>query len=114
MIDILAKKAGRQANPQIAEYNGIYIRFAGLISEKPNWLTNISAAELHQDIVENLSSLENKLSRPAANKKLPLKARIDEVKGWLGVDREVERSAESVWDDSFTALLLNCLMKVNC
>lgn len=114
LIDILAKKAGRQANPQIAEYNGIYIRFAGLISEKPNWLTNISAAELHQDIVENLSSLENKLSRPAANKKLPLKARIDEVKGWLGVDREVERIAESVWDDSFTALLLNCLMKVNC
>jgi hypothetical protein len=97
LIDMLAKKAVWQTNPQIAESNGIYLRFPGLINEKPDWLTNQSAAALHQDILENLSSLENKLSRPAANKKLPLKARIDEVKGWLGVEREVERLNKSVW-----------------
>lgn len=97
LIDMLVKKAGREATPQIVECNGMYLRFAGLMNEKPDWLTNLSAAALHQDIVENLSSLENKLSRPAANKKLPLKARIDEVKGWLGVEREVESIKDCDW-----------------
>ena len=67
LIDMLAKKAVWQTNPQIAESNGIYLRFPGLINEKPDWLTNQIRSCAASDILENLSSLEKTL-RPAANK----------------------------------------------
>lgn len=116
LIEMLAKKAGREATPQVAACNGIYMTLPGLINEKPEWLTDLSAAALHQDIVENLSSLEHKLSRPAANNKLPLKARIDEVKGWLGVEREVERIAEAVWEcvEAEQQSILNTFVDTAC
>ncbi len=102
LIDMLAKKAGMEAAAQVATINGMFVVLKGIVNEKPAWLSDCSAAALHQDITEKLGSLEYKLGRPAANKKLPLKARIDEIKGWLGVEREVDLIDRSSWITSFS------------
>lgn len=104
LINMLHKAAGLKAYSEITESHEMFVSFEGRVTEKPDWLKDISAAGLHRDIVSNLNSLENRLSRPAANKILPLQARIEEVKGWLGVKQGVERIIGAVWLPSDSAL----------
>lgn len=101
IIDMLARKGGVNTNHNMLSSNEFFITFKGIVTEKPHWLTACSAASLHEDIAQRLDSLENRLGRPLANRKLPLRARIEEVKGWLGVEREVTCISNSQWFNEY-------------
>jgi ATP-dependent Lhr-like helicase len=59
--------------------------------EKPGWMSWAHAATLDAAIQARIDKLERILGRPDANKRLPMSARLDEVRGWLHLDDEVSR-----------------------
>ncbi len=70
--------------------NDWYMRLGLTSFVKPSWLTSAGRATLDIEIASRLEHLERVLGRPRANVHLPLEARIDEVRGWLQIDIELE------------------------
>lgn len=98
VLDMMARRAGKEIKSTIAVNNEYYIAIKGNCSKKPAWMTAYSAASLRLGIVEQLAKLEYALGRPYVNKKLPLKVRIEEVKGWLKLDEEVAWIRAGQWE----------------
>jgi len=71
--------------------NGWLMRLPAGALEKPGWMAEVSAAALDVTIRARIDGLERVLGRPAANKRLPMDVRLDEVRGWLQLDNEVSQ-----------------------
>ena len=54
-------------------------------------MTSSGGATLDIAIASRLERLERDLGRPWANARLPQDVRIDEVRGWLQIDDELDR-----------------------
>ncbi len=85
-----------------------YVQCAGS-SARPAWLAQATAAALAPAIDARLEALERLLGRPNANRILPRAVRLDEVRGWLGLDDECDHLRAAVWkpvaDDDVRAIL---------
>lgn len=85
-----------------------YVQCAGS-SARPAWLAQATAAALAPAIDVRLEALERLLGRPNANRILPRAVRLDEVRGWLGLDDECDHLRATVWkpvaDDDVRAVL---------
>ena len=66
--------------------------------EKIPLLDGVSPARLELAISNDLDRLERDLARPRDNVKLPVKWRIEEVKGWLDLANELDAIQGSVWE----------------
>ncbi len=86
-----------------------YMQCAGS-SARPVWLAQATAEGLTWAIDARLDELERLLGRPDANRNLPRAVRLDEVRGWLGLDDECDHLRAAVWqpvtDDDIRAVLL--------
>jgi len=97
VLDMIARRAGKEIKSSIVSSNEFYIAINGNWEDKPDWMSTYSAAALQMDMAEHLESLEHALARPYVNRKLPLKARIEEIKGWLHLPEEVEWIRGAQW-----------------
>lgn len=87
VIELAADQGGEGKNrPTVNDW---YLRLTSVALEKPAWLTNSGLATLDLAITSRLDQLEHKLGRPRANSFLPYEARIDEVRGWLQIESEL-------------------------
>ncbi len=78
-------------------------------SAKPAWFAQATVGGLTSAIDARLDELERLLGRPATNRDLPRAIRLDEVRGWLGLDDECDHLRAVVWqpvmDDDVRAVL---------
>lgn len=85
-----------------------YMQCAGS-SARPAWLAQATTGGLTWAIDARLDELERLLGRPDANRTLPRAVRLDEVRGWLGLDDECDHLRAAVWqpvmDDDIRAVL---------
>lgn len=84
----LAVAAHGSTGPRVAS-NGWHLRLTSGGPARPAWMTSASRAQLEVLVADRLDKLERTLGRPRANSRLPVEARLDEVRGWLGLDVEV-------------------------
>lgn len=94
-LELLAAR-GRDAPAPRAITDWMLALPAGLRA-KPGWLAPSSPATLDSAVAGRLAELERTLGRPAANRRLPLEARLDEVRGWLRLDDELARCRAACW-----------------
>lgn len=64
---------------------------------KPSWILRGTPALLELAISTQLESLERTLARPRANRELPRLVRVNEVSGWLQLERELEVVERAEW-----------------
>ncbi|WP_229394991.1 DEAD/DEAH box helicase [Methanosarcina sp. DH1] len=87
---------------KINEINDWYICFHDIdFSGRPEAFTRLNLSMLKLSLQENeklLSKLEKIMSRPHANKTLPLKVRLLEIWGWLNPDFEIKSLINSSWE----------------
>lgn len=97
IIRMIAANADK--TKEMASANGFFIRLhlQGGCDNKPEWLINTGSGLLELSLANNIDSLEKKLGRPWANKLLPIEARIDEIRGWLKLEQELDRIKNSQW-----------------
>ena len=88
VIELAAAQAKKQSDG--IEINDWYLKVNSTSFEKPAWLTSSGTATLDIAIESRLDNLERKLGRPRANVHLPRAVRIDEVRGWLRIDEELD------------------------
>ena len=78
-------------------------------SARPAWLAQATVGTVTSAMDARLDSLERLLGRPHANRSLPRAVRLDEVRGWLGLDEECDHLRAAVWqpvmDDDVRAVL---------
>lgn len=84
---------------------------------KPRWLqAGVGPATLEVALGSRLEALEHALGRPTANRRLALDMRLDEVRGWLQLEREVEGIRKSEWlcelDDRIPRLLQRLISEI--
>ncbi len=95
VIELAAAHRGHQLAKDAS--NEWYLRLSAGSVDKPTWLTGVGPATLDLQIASHLETLERTLGRPAANKRLPIDVRIDEVRGWLHLEAEVAQLHASRW-----------------
>ena len=80
---------------------------------KPSWLKEVGPATLEVSISRNIDRLERTLGRPLSNKKLPIDVRVDEVRQWLQLGKELKHFEDCIWvpvsdPDKIIALKILC------
>jgi ATP-dependent helicase Lhr and Lhr-like helicase len=97
IIELIYSEA--QAKKKLKTVNSFFIVIPIDDNEivKPVFVRNASSALLEIGLVKNLDLLERRLGRPLANKKLPLDLRVEEVKRWLNLQKEVAVLREAEW-----------------
>lgn len=95
VLELLA--AQDLGTPDPAEINDWCLILPADVADKPAWLTHPRPATLHLAVAARLERLEEMLGRPAANKRLPLDARLDEMRGWLRLDEELVSLRGAPW-----------------
>jgi ATP-dependent Lhr-like helicase len=88
VIELAAEQASHRLERH--DVNDWYMKLTGSSLRKPTWLTSSSPATLDVAIAARLEHLERGLGRPRANAHLPQAIRIDEVRGWLQIDDELD------------------------
>jgi hypothetical protein len=73
------------------------INFPWAVTSKPEWMQAPNLRALETAIESHLDQLESTLGRPYANRKLPTRIRVKEVRGWLQLDSEVAALIASKW-----------------
>jgi ATP-dependent Lhr-like helicase len=89
VIELAAEQAGLR--PEQVKVNDWFLTLASSSLAKPSWLTGAGRAMLEIAIASRLDRLERGLGRPSANARLPQDVRIDEVRGWLQIDDELDQ-----------------------
>lgn len=87
-------------NPEARDFisaNEWYLKLRGHISNKPNFLQEVSANTVVLLAHQKIQTLETILARPHSNRLLPMGPRIHEVLEWLNVGGEVKTVRESIW-----------------
>jgi ATP-dependent helicase Lhr and Lhr-like helicase len=78
-------------------------------SAQPAWLAQATVGAITPAMDARLDSLERLLGRPNANRSLPRPIRLDEVRGWLGLEEECDHLRAALWqpvmDDDVRAVL---------
>jgi len=96
VINLAFLLMGKQAAE--IKVNEWFLQLPEVVTEKPSWLVNVSPGHLEMELPFRTDSLEKFLGRPLANKKLPLEARIDEVRGWLNIEEELVHIKSAKWN----------------
>ncbi len=81
----------------LGEVNDLYLTLSNDKLDKPSWMISSNPAILSLGLAEKLKHLEFHLARPWANRKLPSEIRLDEIRGWLRLDEEVDLIRNSIW-----------------
>jgi ATP-dependent Lhr-like helicase len=110
VIGLAAAQAGNQSERLMV--NDWYLRLTATSLDKPSWLTSSGPATLDIAIASRLEQLEHGLGRPWANAHLPQTVRIDEVRGWLNVDDELEHFRRSRFSRVTDVALRNVLLSL--
>ena len=98
MLELIAASGAHLPGvPGPGAINEWFLRLPAGVRDKPAWLTRAGPATLDLAIAGRLEALERALGRPAANKRLPFEARLDEVRGWLRLGEELARLRDAVW-----------------
>jgi hypothetical protein len=93
--------------------NEWYLTLDGLGVDKPRWIQDLSGWKIELVVTSKLNSLEHVLGRPMANRRLPLAARVHEVKEWLHIEEELACLKTCIWTsdiDEDVALVLEGLV----
>ncbi len=107
VLELGLNSAGISGRIKVNEW---YLKSKRDLSSKPAELNELSAALLEFDLVEQVDRLERRLGRPFANERLPFDLRLDEVKGWLSLEEEVEFINLSRWSSAGSKELEDVLL----
>jgi len=93
---VLGLLADEQDSVRVTDW---YIRLpATQGAVKPPWVANPRPAVLALQLYERLDTLERQLARPAANRRLPVEARLEEIREWLDLDAEIAAMRAARWE----------------
>ncbi len=113
---VIQLAAATAARPEMrVVVNEWYLALPGHGESKPYWIDTVSKWDIELAIGEKLDWLEHMLGRPRSNKRLPIEARIDEVKHWLCLEDELRRLKGATWTseiDPDVAATLEDLVRV--
>lgn len=110
---ILQLAADAARPPAEISVNEWYLTLDGAGVDKPRWIQDPGGWEIEVAVTSKLNSLEHVLGRPMANRRLPLDARVHEVKEWLHIEEELDCLKTCIWTsdiDEDLALILNGLV----
>jgi len=93
VLELAARDTPTHAGPMITPW---FIRCPPLAGP-PSWLLKATTALLELRIIARLDVLERTLARPYANLALPIAIRVDEVRGWLDIDGELNEIHRAQW-----------------
>lgn len=83
------------------------IVFPGYVTGKPSVLDRLAASDLEQMLPGNVNRLAKELGRRQALNGLPEVLKLEEVRRWLGLDKQVSAIRRSVWQMADGALKRN-------
>jgi len=81
---------------------------------KPEWMSRVGAGMVELEVHKRVEKLERTLGRPRSNRKLPLQVRIEEIKSWLQIDKEIGLLRNCLWvpvEDSDHIKALHILLR---
>lgn len=76
---------------------------------KPEWISSLGPSMIEIQIGNKIGKLERSLGRPLSNKKLPMNLRIEEVRQWLQIERELQIINKSSWVNISDKDILNVM-----
>ncbi len=97
LLEMIFALSGRKTELKRSNPLFITVDTKVLLSNALNSLKLVSATLLEMSIASRIDSLENRLGRPYANKKLSEDLRLKELKSWLNLSTEVKVFRESHW-----------------
>jgi len=89
--------AAREPDSGVGSVTAWYLTLKGDVGVKPRWLTRSGAALLDATLADNLERLERTLARPRANRHLPDRLRLVEVREWLDTENEIRHIQDAEW-----------------
>lgn len=87
VIELAAQYANSREKK--VQANHWFLRVPGVVTQLPGWMLDIGSASLELTMASSLDRLERTLARPRANARLPIEARLEEVRAWLQLESEV-------------------------
>lgn len=88
---------GRDDENRLAEVNDLFMVLTHNNPDKPDWMMSVGPGMLSLELAQSLDSLEYQLARPWANRNLPFEVRLEEIRGWLRLDEEVDHIRNANW-----------------
>ena len=97
------------SDKNILATNERFIKCNYIIQDKPDWFNHLYYSSFEIIINNNIEWFERKLSRPIKNMDLPIDLRIEEIKKWLKLERELYFIKHSKWTSQISKTALEGL-----